>query len=213
MAEITLLQLQRKRSDRVNVFLDEEYAFSVALVLAETLKRGQRLSPAEIDALQTEDAYREALDRSIGLLARRPRSRVEIERALERKEIPADVVQRVVERLVELDYLDDDAFAAWWVQNRQTHRPRGRWALRQELSAKGVGSDAIAAAIVAVDEQVVAREVALRRAPRYRGLDREGLTTKLGAYLRRRGFPYQAVHAALDAAWEELHAGDDDPDG
>ena len=41
-------------------------------------------------------------------------------------------------RLVELGYLDDAAFARWWVESRDRARPRATLALRRELALKGV---------------------------------------------------------------------------
>ena len=62
---ITALQLQKRYTDRVNVFLDGEYAFAVSLTTAATLHKGQRLLPAEIEALKQEGqedlAYQRAL--------------------------------------------------------------------------------------------------------------------------------------------------------
>jgi regulatory protein len=210
MARITLLQLQRRRTDRVNVFLDDEYAFALALPLAISLRKGQELSQAEIDALQAEDAFHTSLDRAVGLLARRPRSASEIRRYLEGRDEPEAVIERVVTRLQERGYLDDEAFAAWWVQNRLRNRPRGRWALRQELTQRGVGSEHIAAALVGIDDAQTALDLALKRAERYRGLDRDGLRRKLGAYLRRRGYGFEVVRKALDAVWEILSSDRDD---
>jgi regulatory protein len=204
MARITLLQLQRRRTDRVNVFLDDEYAFALALPLAMSLRKGQEISQAEIDALQAEDAFHISVDRAVGLLARRPRSTSEIRRYLDGRDVPEAVVERVVDRLHERGYLDDEAFAAWWVQNRLRNRPRGRWALRQELAQRGVGSEHIAAALVGIDDAQTALDLAVKRAERYRGLDRDGLRRKLGAYLKRRGYGFDAVRKSLDAVWEIL---------
>ena len=38
---ITKLEIQKKNKERVNVFLDEKYAFAVTLTVALELKRGQ----------------------------------------------------------------------------------------------------------------------------------------------------------------------------
>ncbi len=43
-----------------------------------------------------------------------------------------------MERLIELQYLDDDAFARAWIESRDRARPRGEHALRRELDLKGV---------------------------------------------------------------------------
>lgn len=204
MPRITHLQLQRRRTDRVNVFIGDEYAFSLALDLAIRLKVDQALSDAEIDALQAEDAYREALDRSLRWLAVRPRSRVELERHLADKEVPLGVAARVVQRLVELEYLDDHAFARWWVDNRAARRPRGRQMLRRELSARGIEPEIIAAVTGDLDEPNAAVELALTNARRYAAGDRAAFHRRLGSYLSRRGFAYDAIREALAVAWQSV---------
>lgn len=206
---VTQLQLQRRRTDRVNVFLDDEYAFSLALDLAAGLSRGQVLSDGDVEGLRAEDAYRVALDRALGYLASRPRSRAEIDGYLREREVDEPARGRVLERLETLALVDDHAFAAWWVANRGAHRPRGRLALRSELAARGLSRDAIEAAVAEVDDEDAAVALALSRAERYRGLDRAGLEHRLGGYLRRRGFDYATVRRALDAAWSRLEGGDE----
>ena len=49
-----------------------------------------------------------------------------------------ELVSGAVERLGELGYLDDDAFARSWVESRDRAKPRGEHALRRELQLKGV---------------------------------------------------------------------------
>lgn len=207
MARITLLQLQRRRRDRVSVFLDEEFAFGVSLELASGLRLGQELDGEQIAALRAEDAYRVALDRAVRFLASRPRSRRELARRLGRDEIDEATLERVLARLEELGYLDDRAFAEWWVANRAAHRPRGRLALRSELAEKGVPRDIVEEALEGQDDADAALRLAMDRRERYRGLDREGFDRRLGGYLRRRGFRYEDVREALEEAWRALASG------
>lgn len=204
MARITLLQLQRRRRDRVSVFLDEEFAFGISLELASGLRLGQELDDEEIAALQAEDAYRVALDRAVRFLASRPRSRRELARRLGRDEIDEATLERVLARLEELGYVDDRAFAEWWVANRAAHRPRGRLALRSELAEKGVPRDIVEEALEGQDDADAALRLAMERRERYRGLDRAGFDRRLGGYLRRRGFRYEEVRDALEEAWRAL---------
>jgi regulatory protein len=49
-----------------------------------------------------------------------------------------ELVLGVVERLADLGYLDDEAFARAWVESRDRAKPRGEHALRRELGEKGV---------------------------------------------------------------------------
>lgn len=216
MPRITHLQLQRRRTDRVNVYIGDEYAFSLNVDLAVRLRVDQELSDAEIEALQTEDAYRVALDRSLHWLASRPRSRLELARYLHGKEVPPAVASRVEQRLVELAYIDDLAFARWWVDNRAAHRPRGRPMLRHELSTRGVAPEIIAEVTGDVDDDDGALAVALAQAPRHAAGDRATFNRRLGGHLSRRGFGYGAIRRALDAAWSAVggrDAMDDDGEG
>lgn len=51
---------------------------------------------------------------------------------------PETLVDGVVERLIEMEYLDDVAFARAWIESRDRARPRGEMALKRELALKGV---------------------------------------------------------------------------
>lgn len=69
----------------------------------------------------------------------RPRSVAEVRRRLRSAGYSGALVEGAVERLVELGFLDDAAFARAWVESRDRARPRGERALRVELRQKGVG--------------------------------------------------------------------------
>jgi regulatory protein len=201
---ITALQRQRRRRDRVSVFVDDEYAFSLAIEVAATLRRGQDLSPEDIESLAHRDEYATALDRSMRFLSYRPRSEKELVRYLDERDVPPEVRDEVIERLAQLGLVDDAAFAEWWVRNRSEHKPRGALALRSELARCGVPDDVIGRAVTGVDEDSLARALAVSRAHRYAGMTREQFSRRLGGYLERRGFRYDAVRPAVDQAWEHL---------
>ena len=79
-------------------------------------------------------------------LGTRPRSADEVRRRLRDAGYRADLVEGTLDRLTELGYLDDAAFARAWVESRDRTRPRGARALRDELRRKGVAvTDAEAA--------------------------------------------------------------------
>lgn len=80
----------------------------------------------------------EVLDAAARFLEARPRSVAEVERRLLGTGYRPLLVQQVVERLVQLGYLDDEAFAQAWVESRDRARPRGEHALRRELAQRGV---------------------------------------------------------------------------
>jgi SOS response regulatory protein OraA/RecX len=76
-------------------------------------------------------------------LGTRPRSRREVERRLRRAAAAPDVVEPTLARLAVLGYVDDMAFARWWLEQRDRHAPRGRRMVEAELRQHGVGRDVI----------------------------------------------------------------------
>jgi regulatory protein len=210
MPTVTLLQLQERHRDRVNVHLDGEYALSLCLDVAIALRRGQELTDEEVARLAADDAYRRGLDRALRFLAHRPRSRQEVSRHLASADVSPTAAARVTERLTALGLVDDLAFARWWVDNRSTHQPRGRLALRHELATHGVAREDIDAAMSDLDEEALALDAARPHLGRLAGLDRSAFNRKLGGILARRGFAPDTVRDALDSAWRA--ARDEDAD-
>jgi regulatory protein len=101
--------------------------------------RGRKPSPAERreQRSQVEDAA-EVLDAAARFLEARQRSEAEVRRKLLRLGYRTELVDEVLTRLVELNYLDDEAFARAWVESRDRAKPRGEHALRAELGRLGV---------------------------------------------------------------------------
>ncbi|HKY89345.1 MAG TPA: regulatory protein RecX [Candidatus Limnocylindrales bacterium] len=101
--------------------------------------RARRVGPAERrERRATVEDPVVVLEAAASFLTVRPRSVEEVRRRLRHLGYRHDLVNGVVARLVELGYLDDEAFARAWVESRDRARPRGAGALRRELSLKGV---------------------------------------------------------------------------
>lgn len=195
--EVTAVKAQKRSRKRVNVYLDGEYAFSLKVAVAASLKAGDYLSDAEIAELQKQDCFEKAYDRVLNYLAYRPRSNAEVRRYLKKKRVPLPVSEEVLERLTAAGFLDDEAFARYWVENRETFKPRGRRLLRHELRQKGVDYALISEALADVDEGESAYRAACKRASRYIHLDDELFRKKMYGFLRRRGFGYDVVRETL----------------
>ncbi|MCB9457532.1 MAG: RecX family transcriptional regulator [Anaerolineaceae bacterium] len=207
---ITALEVQKRDKQRVNIYLDGEYAFSLSLIEAAKLHKGQVLSEELIAELRDEDTILRAVDTAAHFLGYRPRSMAEVRQNLADKGFSPSVIETALGRLVERGYVDDLAFARYWVQNRSTFRPRSQQALRYELRQKGVTEDHIQAALTDLDELSLAYEVARQRASRLRHPTREDFRKKLGGLLQRRGFSFTTVRETLDRLADELV--EDDPD-
>lgn len=83
------------------------------------------------------------MDAAATFLGVRPRSVDETRRRLRHLGYPHALVDAVVERLIEMNYLNDPEFARTWVESRDRARPRGEAALRRELALKGIARPVI----------------------------------------------------------------------
>lgn len=204
LQKITALRIQKRNSRRVSVFLDGKYAFGLRASVAAPLKVGQTLSPGEIDQLQGRDAAEVAHDQALRYLSYRPRSHAEVEAYLRRRKVPPNAVQTAVERLVGAGLIDDEAFAQYWVENREHFRPRGVRSLRFELRQKGVPNAVIERAIAHTDETESAYRAGREQVRRLRHVDHDLFRRRLGGFLQRRGFGYDIVKETVDRLWREL---------
>ncbi len=206
---ITALEPQKHSEDRMNVYLDGEFAFGLAAIHAITLRVGTELSTEDIAALQAADAVEQAREKALNYLSHRPRSEAELAGYLRERKVPAPVIDEVLERLRRVDLVNDEAFAHYWIQNRAQFRPRGKQALVQELRQKGIATAVISAAMADYDEVVAAAQVAQELGRRLAHLPSDVFKRRLSQRMARRGFSYALIQEVLanypfpDSTYEE----------
>jgi regulatory protein len=183
----------------VNVFLDGEFAFGLARLVAANLKIGTWLSDEEVAELTSVDGLERAHGRALDYLSYRPRSEAELRDYLLEKEFPESVVEEVLARLNRVGLVDDAEFARSWIDNRARFRPRGGRMLRYELQQKGVASETIEEALDDYDELAAVRKVAQEQARRLRHLPPDKFRRRLYARLARRGFSSGLIQEILVA--------------
>ena len=181
---------------------------------AVTSEGAAPLASARSTAHEVESAAREACLR---LLTDRPRSRRELDQRLRSKGFEPEVAERVLDRLEQVDLVDDGAFAQAWVQSRHTYAGKGRRAMAMELRLKGVADHHVATALAQVDDEAEAtraRELVQRK---LRSLtvpedtqQRAAVVRKLVGVLARRGY---AQGLAFTVVRDELAAAGADTDG
>jgi regulatory protein len=202
----------RKNPDgrTVNVELDGAEAFGLWKNAAAGLQPGRTLEPDEIDRLKSESRLEDAYARCLGLMARRPRSRTEIERYLRGRKMADAEASAVLARLVDRGWIDDRGFARTWVENRQAFRPRSARMLLSELRKFGIPEEEARAAVEGMEEGKAALDAARKKAPRLEravaGQPRARLEflRKMAAHLASRGFDFELSRETARSVWEEL---------
>ena len=204
-ATITRMVFQRSNVDRVNVYLDGRFAFTLDAVDAAGLKIGQQLTPADVERLTTLGTRQKAFDRAARFLSSRPHSQREVESYLKRKRVDDETIAEVVDRLEKMKYLDDGDFSRFWVENRQRFKPRSKLALRYELQQKGVQRDLADQATRDLDEAEAAWLAVENKLTHWYNLEPETFRRRVFDFLRRRGFNYDVISGTYRKACGRLN--------
>lgn len=206
MRKITAIEAQKRNPSRVNIHLDDQFAFGLSRIVAAWLVVGQTLTEEKIAALQAEDVREVAFQKACRFLGYRSRSEEEVRKNLEKHEIPAETIEHTLGRLRNMGLLGDADFARAWVENRNTFRPRSKRALGMELRQKGIDHQVIQSVLDEVmDEEPLALQAAQKQARKLAHYDWPQFRQKMGAFLARRGFSYEVIAPVLRTVWEVTH--------
>ena len=216
MLTVTGLKQGVKNPNRVNVFVNDKYEFSldVTQVVDFKIKVGMEISPEQLLEYKKASEFGKLYQRALEKTLTRPHSEKEINDYLVRKlktcssdtlhrarlhgaqsllvspagltnssEHVSELSRSIVDRLQSRGYLDDLAFARWYVENRFVKKGVSQKRLKMELMKKGVSSEIIEEVLGARDDKEEILKIIAKKRAKY---DDE----KLIQYLCRQGFSW-----------------------
>src|SRR5690625_5055961 len=152
---ISRITVQKKNKHRYNIFLkaneqtNESYGFSVEeeSLIKFDLRKGRKITGAEIKQLQQFDTMQKAYARSIQYLGYRMRTEKEMRTYLHKLEVDDEQIDVIINRLYDEKLLDDHAFATAFVNMRMNSSTKGPKLVKKELVEKGVSEATASEAI------------------------------------------------------------------
>ena len=147
MAIITKITTQTKNTERFNIFTDdgsgERFAFSVDsdTLIKYQLKKGMELDDFSLMEIQYHDDIRKTYNAAVQYLARRMRSEKEIRNYLKQKEADEPIIDEVIHKLAEQNYLNDKEFAFAFVRTQIHTTDNGPDVISRELKEKGISAE------------------------------------------------------------------------
>lgn len=217
---ITQLTEGVRNRNRINVFIDHKFAFSLDIkqVVDLQVKVGQKLSEDELQSLRAASEFGKLYQRALEWALTRPRSVWETRDYLRRRqlkrtqlnrkrvqeeskplpEIQNEAIELVLERLVERGYVDDYKFAEYFVENRFVKKGISQKRLGIELRKKGIADSIIVKVLNQSKRNDDAELIKIINKKRARYDDE-----KLINYLLRQGFEYQLIRETLEKLAEE----------
>lgn len=187
---ITELKQGVKNPNRVNVFVNSEFAFSLDIkqVVDLGVKVGLEISEEKLAELKKASEFGKLYQRALEWVLVRPRSEKELKDYLFRKK--AEESDKIIDLLIKKGYVDDRKFAEYYVENRFVKKGISQKRLRMELAKKGISKEIIDEVVSGRDDNEEIDKIIAKKRSKY---DDE----KLISYLCRQGFSYQLAQSRV----------------
>lgn len=196
--KITKIELQKKNKDRVNIFINDEYAFSASaeLVYKHKLEKNKIINITETEEIVKEDNFIKAKNSALKVIEKTYKTEKEMREKLIEKGYDEDIIKRVVAFLKEYSFIDDLKYAQMYVKDKIG--TKGKSKIKFELSRKGISEDILYSILDNSTEEKEyqgARTAALKK---YNLIiksesDRNKIYQKLTRFLISRGYAYDVV--------------------
>lgn len=187
---ITDMKQGVKNPDRVNVFVNGKFSFSldVSQVVDLKVKVGLVLSAEKLEELQKASEFGKLYQRTLEWVLTRPRSEKETRdylfKKIYEKKIDKNYMIQIIEKLKAKKYIDDLAFAKWYAENRFVKKGVSLKKLKIELLKKGISRENVDEVLEIRDDEEEIMKIISKKRSKY---DDE----KLIQYLCRQGFSYE----------------------
>lgn len=208
--KITAISPQVRDKERLNIFIDGKYRLSLLIsqYADSGFRVGDEISETELTVLESESVFGKVYTRALEYALARPRSIKEMRDYLYRKTrdtrtktgvikkgVSETITTRVLERLKDRGYVNDEHFTRWWLENRNIRKGTSLRKLQAELRAKGIEAGLIEQLMAAAprDDKEEIQKIITKKRSRYDD-------QKLMQYLARQGFRYDDIREALEAS-------------
>lgn len=198
MGIITKIEAQKRNKERVNIYIDEEYAFSLSteLVYKENLEPKMQVDNERLSKIAKEEGFLKCKDSALRTIERTYKTEKEIRDKLLLKEFDIYSIERTIEFLKEYDLLNDENYVKMYVKDKIKNQGQNK--IKYTLIQKGINENLIKEEIAKFDDdsqKEVAYDLAVKK---YNLLskredDKYKLSQKLYRFLTTRGYDYSIV--------------------
>ena len=206
---VTDIKQAVKNENRVNVFVNDKYSFSldIAQLVDFKIKKGQAITEVELEKFKNASEFGKLYQRTLEWVLVRPRSTREVKDYLFKKSIQpikskdtetkktilkkptvdrAQFTDQIINRLGEKGYLDDERFAKYYVENRFVKKGISKKRLGLELAKKGIAKEIIDQVLDIRNDEEEIKKIIAKKSKRYDA-------DKMISYLTRQGFHFETV--------------------
>jgi len=194
--KITKIVAQQKNKDRVSIYIDGKYIFSLNLnqLLEFHLKSGSEINEIDLEKYKKLSQDGKLKQRALEWLLIRPHSARELHDYLKRKKLDDEAINIWVQEFQSKNYQNDYDFTEWWIEQRQSKK-HSSLSIKHELKTKGVSDEIINQKLndSALNDKEILINLIAKKRQQSKYLDDK----KLIEYLMRQGFRYSLIKEVL----------------
>lgn len=202
MNKITNIEEQKRNKDRVNIYVDNDYAFSLSkeVLIKEGLKVNDIIDLEKLTKVSKEDNYIKCKGAALRIIEKTIKTESEIKKKLLLKGYDDETINRTIDFLKEYNFLNDESYATMYVRDKS--KGQGKNKIKYDLIKKGLDEDTILEAIAKIDsdnEENIAYEMALKKynTIKKRETDSYKLSQKLYRFLLSKGYGYDIASRVI----------------
>ncbi|GCD11098.1 recombination regulator RecX [Clostridium tagluense] len=204
---ITKIEIQKKNKDRVNIYMNDEFAFAcdAALVYIHNITKGATIEKEGLQDIIDEDNYIKGKNCALHFLERSFKSAKQVVDKLTIKEFDIKTIDRVMEFLKQYDFVDDKRFVDLFIKEKI--KSTGKNKIKFTLLKKSLPKELIKEALnkITSEEQLqVALLLGERKMATLAKSEKNALKLykKTWDYLVRNGYDFGIVNEVLDKITE-----------
>ncbi|MGL5348090.1 MAG: recombination regulator RecX [Peptostreptococcaceae bacterium] len=202
MAIITKIESQKKNSDRVNIYVNDEFFMAIytELVYSFSLKKGMEVDIDNFKSILNQEMFLKAKNKALNILSKADQSERKIREKLS-TDFEQDTIDNVIEFLLKNKFIDDDILAQKIVNTNVNLNKYGKNKIKQNLYNKGLSKESINEVILEIDvdkEFENAMYLAKKRYERVKNEDKNKIYQKISQHLAYKGFDYDIIKRVLN---------------
>ena len=199
---ITKITRQKRNDERYNIYLNEQYSFSVdeSILVQYGLTKGKVLDEWTFGDIAFDDEMSRAFNRGLSYLTYQMRSEEEVRKKLLAAEFGEAVIQEAIQKLIRLGFLNDAEYSRAFVETKKNTMKKGPRAIQQELKRKGIDEQTQQQALGNFDEAEqlqLASELAEKKQRQEARKTPMQQKQKIQDFLLRKGYSFAIIEQAL----------------
>lgn len=198
MAIITKIEVQKRNKERVNLFLDGEYALSISaeLVYKEHLKVKDNIDYDKLKLLAEKEGFAKCKESALRIVERNYKTEKQVREKLKLKGYEENAIDYSIEFLKEYNFINDNYYASAFINDKSNSM--GSQKIKYNLIQKGVSKEIIEEALSNVNkenERDIALDIAKKKLVviKKKENDNYKISGKLYRYLISKGYEMDIV--------------------